>query len=104
MRPSLCATRARRTGRSKARRVYLRLVIHAGVEKLLVAPCSPLRETMAAARKSSMDHAFVLTFLVLAAIASLWLASEVLRPLALAVLLSFALAPLASFLERRGLP
>ena len=32
------------------------------------------------------------------------LASEVLKPLALAILLSFALAPVAGFIERRGVP
>jgi predicted PurR-regulated permease PerM len=50
------------------------------------------------------DHPIVIAFLVFAVIGFLGLASEFLKPLALAVLLSFALAPLAGFLERRGLP
>jgi predicted PurR-regulated permease PerM len=45
-----------------------------------------------------------LTFLIFAIIAALYFAAEVLQPLALAVLLSFALTPFARFLERRGLP
>jgi predicted PurR-regulated permease PerM len=59
---------------------------------------------MAVRRKPPIDHSVVLTFLILAIIAALSLAAEVLKPLALAVLLSFALAPLVGFLERRGLP
>lgn len=60
---------------------------------------------MAAARKSfSMDHPVVVTFLIFATIAFMYLAAEVLKPLALAVLLAFALAPVCAFLERRGLP
>lgn len=51
-----------------------------------------------------LHHPIVITFLILAVIASMSLASEVLKPLALAILLSFALAPLARFLEARGLP
>jgi predicted PurR-regulated permease PerM len=54
--------------------------------------------------KSPMDHPVVVTFLVLAVIGAMSLAAEVLKPLALAVLLSFALAPLAGFLERRRVP
>lgn len=50
------------------------------------------------------DNPVVITFLILALIAFAWLAAEVLKPLALAILLSFALAPLAGFLQRRGLP
>jgi predicted PurR-regulated permease PerM len=50
------------------------------------------------------DHPVIITFLVIAVVASLSLAAEVVKPLALAVLLSFALAPLARFLERCGLP
>ena len=49
---------------------------------------------MDAQRKSPMDHPAVVTFLILAIIAAMSLAAEVLKPLALAVLLSFALAPL----------
>jgi predicted PurR-regulated permease PerM len=59
---------------------------------------------MATQRKSPMDHPAVVTFLILAIIAAMSLAAEVLKPLALAVLLSFALAPLAGFFERRRLP
>ncbi len=59
---------------------------------------------MATQRKSPMDHPAVVTFLVLAVIAAMSLAAEVLKPLALAVLLSFALAPLAGFFERHRVP
>ncbi len=59
---------------------------------------------MASQRKSPMDHPTVVTFLILAIIAAMSLAAEVLKPLALAVLLSFALAPLAGFFERRRVP
>jgi predicted PurR-regulated permease PerM len=51
-----------------------------------------------------MDHPIIITFLIIAVVASMSLAAEVLKPLALAVLLSFALSPLAGLLERRGLP
>ena len=51
-----------------------------------------------------MDHPVVVTFLILAVIAAMSLAAEVLKPLALAVLLSFALAPLAGFFERCRVP
>jgi len=59
---------------------------------------------MATKRKSPMDHPAVVTFLILAVIAAMSLAAEVLKPLALSVLLSFALAPLAGFFERRRVP
>jgi predicted PurR-regulated permease PerM len=59
---------------------------------------------VATQRKSPMDHPAVVTFLILAVIAAMSFAAEVLKPLALAVLLSFALAPLAEFLERRRVP
>jgi predicted PurR-regulated permease PerM len=49
----------------------------------------------------SMDHPIVITFLIFAVIGFMSLAAEVLKPLALAVLLSFALAPVARFLERQ---
>jgi predicted PurR-regulated permease PerM len=49
-------------------------------------------------------HPIVITFLIFAVIGFLALASDFLKPLALAVLLSFALAPLADFLERRRVP
>src|SRR5271165_530980 len=51
-----------------------------------------------------MDHPVVVTFLILAVIGAMSLAAEMLKPLALAVLLSFALAPLAGFFERRRVP
>ncbi len=59
---------------------------------------------MASQRTSPMDHPVVLTFLILAVIGAMSIAAEVLKPLALAVLLSFALAPLAGFFERRRVP
>src|SRR5271166_5188704 len=59
---------------------------------------------MATQHKSPMDHPAVVTFLILAIIAAMSLAAEVLKPLALAVLLSFALAPLAGFFERHRVP
>ena len=59
---------------------------------------------MASQRKSPMDHPVVVTFLILAVIGAMSVAAEVLKPLALAVLLSFALAPLAGFLERKRVP
>ncbi|MGZ3303186.1 MAG: AI-2E family transporter [Isosphaeraceae bacterium] len=59
---------------------------------------------MASQRKSPMDHPVVVTFLILAVIGAMLLAAEMLKPLALAVLLSFALAPLAGFFERRRVP
>ena len=51
-----------------------------------------------------MDHPVVITFLILAIIGFMFAAGEVLKPLALAILLSFALAPISRFLENRGLP
>jgi predicted PurR-regulated permease PerM len=51
-----------------------------------------------------MDHPVIITFLVIAVVAALSFAAEVFKPLALAVLLSFALAPFARRLERGGLP
>ena len=59
---------------------------------------------MAGRRKSPLDHPVVVTFLILAVIAAMSLAAEVLKPLALAVLVSFALAPAAEFFERRRVP
>lgn len=52
----------------------------------------------------SFDHPVVVTFLIFAVIGFMYLASEVLKPLAFAVLLSFALAPLAGLFQRVGLP
>ncbi|MEO6812042.1 MAG: AI-2E family transporter [Isosphaeraceae bacterium] len=51
-----------------------------------------------------MDHPVIVTFLIIAIVASMSLAGEVLKPLALAILLSFCLTPVAAFLERRRLP
>ena len=59
---------------------------------------------MASQRKSPMNHPVVVTFLILAVIGAMSVAAEVLKPLALAVLLSFALGPLAGFLERHRVP
>jgi predicted PurR-regulated permease PerM len=57
------------------------------------------------ARKTlTPSHPIVITFLIFAIIGFMYMAAEVLKPLALAILLSFALAPLCLFLERRGLP
>lgn len=52
----------------------------------------------------SWDHPVIVTFLLIAIVASMYLAAEVLKPLALAILLSFVLSPLVRFLEHRGLP
>jgi predicted PurR-regulated permease PerM len=49
-----------------------------------------------------MGHPVVITFLILAVVAAMSLAAEVLKPLALAVLLAFALTPVAEFFERRA--
>jgi predicted PurR-regulated permease PerM len=60
---------------------------------------------MAAPRKTStLADPFKLTLLIFAIIAFLYFTGEVLKPLALSVLLSFALAPVVRLLERRGLP
>jgi len=53
-------------------------------------------------RKASvMSHPVVVTFLIMAIVGAMSIAAEVLKPLALSVLLSFALTPLATLLERR---
>ncbi len=58
-----------------------------------------------ARRKASvMSHPVVITFLILGVIMAMSLASEVLKPLALSILLAFALTPISRFLEKRGLP
>ncbi len=49
-----------------------------------------------------MSHPVVITFLIMTIIGAMSIAAEVLKPLALSVLLSFALTPLASLLERRA--
>ena len=60
---------------------------------------------MAAQRKPfSMDHPVVITLLIFAIIAFMYQAGEVLKPLALAILLSFALVPISKLLERTGCP
>src|SRR5258708_2744791 len=60
---------------------------------------------MAPQRKNStLADPFKLTLLIFAVIAFLYFAGEVLRPLALSVLLSFALVPAVRLLERRGVP
>ena len=51
-----------------------------------------------------MNHPVIVTLMILAIIAFMYFAAEVLRPLALALLLSLVLAPLVGWLERRGLP
>ena len=51
-----------------------------------------------------MSHPIVIAFLILAIVTAMSLASEVLKPLALSVLLAFALTPGAKVLERVGLP
>ncbi len=66
---------------------------------------NPESPAVASRRKGfTPNHPIVITFLIIAIVASMSLAAEVLRPLALAVLLSFALAPVARFLQKRGLP
>jgi predicted PurR-regulated permease PerM len=60
---------------------------------------------MATPRKTStLADPFKLTLLIFAVIAFMYFTGEVLKPLALAVLLSFALAPAARLLERGGVP
>src|SRR4051794_19811738 len=60
---------------------------------------------MAVPRKTSAAaDPFKLTMLIFAVIAFLYFTGEVLKPLALSVLLSFALAPGVRMLERWGLP
>src|SRR5215213_5580912 len=60
---------------------------------------------MAVHRKAApLADPFKLTMLIFAVIAFMYFTGEVLKPLALSVLLSFALVPVVRFLERRGLP
>jgi predicted PurR-regulated permease PerM len=60
---------------------------------------------LAAQRKTSpMDHPVVITLLILAIIAFMYQAAEVLKPLSLAILLSFALVPISRQFERLKLP
>ena len=58
----------------------------------------------AAQRPSLATDPFRMTILIFAIIAFMYFTGEVLKPLALSVLLSFALAPATRFLERCGLP
>src|SRR6187551_2129807 len=55
-------------------------------------------------RPFRMDHPILIGFLILALIAFMYFAASVLKPLALAILMSFALAPFVKRLERAGLP
>ncbi len=60
---------------------------------------------MAAQRKSfSMDHPAIITLLIFAIIGFMYEAGEFLKPLALAILLSFALVPISKLLERTRMP
>ena len=60
---------------------------------------------MASRRKAfTMDHPVIVLFVIVAVVASMALAAEVLKPLALSVLLAFALTPFARFLEHRRVP
>jgi predicted PurR-regulated permease PerM len=51
-----------------------------------------------------MDHPILIAFLLLAIIAFLYFAGEVIKPLALAILLSLILAPFVKRLENLGMP
>src|SRR5207249_1101152 len=74
-------------------------------EYVVFLPLSPGIRVMAGSRRTEvLNHPIIITFLIFAVIGFMSLAAEVLKPLALAILLSFALAPLTAFLERRGLP
>lgn len=55
-------------------------------------------------KPGSTRYVFERTVLILGTVAFMYYTAEVLRPLALSVLLSFALAPAARLLERLGLP
>src|SRR5438874_2093767 len=55
-------------------------------------------------RSNTLTDPFKITILIFAIIAFMYFAGEVLKPLALSVLLSFALAPGARLLERTRLP
>lgn len=60
---------------------------------------------MAAKRRTlPVSQPVITTFLIFAVVGFMSLASEVLKPFALAILLSFALAPIAKFFEQRGMP
>ena len=68
--------------------------------------CNATRKpAVTTASKTRLDaDTFRLTMLIFAIIAFMYFAGEVLKPLALSILLSFALAPAARLLERCGLP
>jgi len=55
-------------------------------------------------RQFSWDHPVIVFLVLIAIVASMSLAAEVLKPLALAILLCFVLSPIVRFLERRKLP
>jgi predicted PurR-regulated permease PerM len=55
-------------------------------------------------RKPASTDPFKLTLLILAIVGFMYFTGEVLKPLALSILLSFALAPVARLFERIGLP
>ena len=55
-------------------------------------------------QSSTLSSAFQLTLLIFAIITFMYFTGEVLKPLALSVLLSFALSPAVRFLERRRIP
>src|SRR4051812_33814165 len=68
-------------------------------------PTFPQEPPVAAKRRQfSWDHPVIIFFVLIAVVASMSLAAEVLKPLFLAILLSFVLSPVARFLEHRGLP
>ena len=75
------------------------------------SPFAGVRPVASKQKSFSIDHPIVITFLIFAIIGFMSLAAEVLKPLALSVLLSFALAPLVAVpgasrraQGRRGLP
>ncbi|HEU5117002.1 MAG TPA: AI-2E family transporter, partial [Isosphaeraceae bacterium] len=55
-------------------------------------------------RSWTWNHPVVKLFVIIAVVASMSLAAEFLRPLAVAILLAFALSSPAKFFERKGLP
>ncbi|MHC5545065.1 AI-2E family transporter, partial [Singulisphaera rosea] len=65
----------------------------------------PAGTAMASPSKASvLSDPFKLTMIIFAIIAFMYFAGEVLKPLALSVLLSFAVAPGVRFLENRKVP
>ena len=55
-------------------------------------------------RSSHTMNSYELTLLIFGVIAFIYFTAEILKPLALSVLLSFALTPVVRRLERFGLP